>query len=85
MIFGTMLEKLCLEFYSWFLLTHRNKEFLQSVIQSAREDSNVLDLFYQNNIEFLHAIEKRIQSFKMDSVLEVVNTINILIERKENK
>ena len=78
-------EKLCPEFYSWFLLTHRSKEFLQSVIQSAREDSNALNLFYQNNIVVLHAIEKRIQSFKMDSVLEVVNTVNILIGRKENK
>ena len=43
-------EKLCLGFYNWFL-THRKKEFLQSVIQSAREGTNVVGLLYQNDIE----------------------------------
>ena len=77
-------EKLCPGFYNWFL-THRKKEFLQSAIQSAREGTNVVGLFYQNYIESVHAIEKRIQCFKMGIVLEAVNTIKILIEREENE
>ena len=77
-------KELCPGFYNWFL-THRKKEFLQSVIQPAREDTNVVGLFYQNDIESVHTIEKRIQCFKMGSVLEAVNTIKILIEREENE
>ena len=65
--------------------THCKKEFLQSVIQSAREGANVVGLFYQNDIEPVHAIEKCIQCFKMGSFLEAVNTIKILIEREENE
>ena len=42
-------------------------------------------LFYQNNIESIHVIEKCIQCFKMGNVLEAVNTIKILIECKENE
>ena len=72
-------QKPCPGFYSWFL-THCKKKFLQSVVQSAREGINVVGLVYQNDIESVHAIEKRIQCF-----LEVVNTIKILIERKENE
>ena len=67
-------------FYNRFL-SHCKKEIHQSVIQSTREDKNVMGLFYQNNIESIHAIEKRIQCFKMGSVLEAVK---ILKGRKEN-
>ena len=77
-------EKLCPGFYNWFLI-HRKKGFLLSVIQSAREGTNVVGLFYQNDIESVHVIEKRIQRLKMGSVLEAVNTIKILIEREGNK
>ena len=73
-------EKLCPRFYNWFL-THCKKKFLQSVIKSAREGRNVVGMLYQNDIESSHATEKRIQCFKMGSVLEAVNTIKILIER----
>ena len=50
--------------------------FLQSVIQCAREGTDVVGLFCQNEIESFHATEKRIQFF---------NTISILIERRENE
>ena len=56
----TRWKKLCPGFYNWFL-THRKKEFLQSVIQSARERKNVVGLYCQNDIESLHAIEKHLQ------------------------
>ena len=42
-------------------------------------------MFYQNDIESVHAIEKRIQWLKMGIVLEAVNTIKVLIELKENE
>ena len=51
-------------------ITHRTKESLQSVIQSAREGTNVVGVFYQNDIASVHPIEKRTQFFKMGSVLE---------------
>ena len=77
-------EKICPGFYNWFL-THCKKVFLQSVIQFVRDATNKVGLFYQNEIESIHAIEKRIQCFKMGIVLEAVNTIKILIERKKNE
>ena len=77
-------EKLCAGFHNWFL-THRKKNFLQSVIQAAREGTNVEGLLYQIDMESIHTIEKRIQCFKMDSVLEAVNTIKILTECEENE
>ena len=36
-------------------------------------------------MESIHAIEKRIQCFKMGSVLETVNTIKIMTECEENE
>ena len=48
-------KKLSPEFYNLFL-THCKKEFLQSVIQSARESTNVVGLFCQNDVEPVHAI-----------------------------
>ena len=77
-------DKLCPGFYNWFI-THRKKEFIQSVIESAREGTNVCGLYYQNDIESQHAVEKRIQCFKMGSVLDAVSTIRTLITREENE
>ena len=51
-------------------ITHHTKESLQSVIRSAREGTNVVGVFYQNDIESVHPIETRTQFFKMGSVLE---------------
>ena len=81
LFFGTMLGENCPGFYNWFL-THCKKEFLQSVIQFAREGTNVVVLFCQNDIDSIHAIEKSIQCLKMGSVLEAVNTIKILTKRE---
>ena len=44
-----------------------------------------MGLFYQNDVEPVHAIEKRIQCFKMGIFLEAVNTIKIFIEREKNE
>ena len=77
-------EKLCPVFHNWFL-THCKEQFLQNVIQSAREGTNVVGWLYQNDIDSLHVIKKRIQYFKIGSILKAVKTIKVLIECKENK
>ena len=41
-------------------------------------------LYYQSNVESLHAIEKLIHCFGKRSVLDALDTIRILITREEN-
>ena len=77
-------EKLCQGFYGWFC-THRKKDFVTSVIRSARLGTNVCGLFYQNDIESKHAKQKRIQAYKVGSVLDAVETIKALYEREETE
>ena len=43
-----------------------------------------MGIFYQNELESHHAIEKQIQCLKMETVLEVVKTISKLVELIEN-
>ena len=76
-------EKICPGFFGWFE-KNRKADFISSVIVSAREGTNVQGLYYSNDIESLHAVEKRMQSFKVGTVLEAVNTINSLVKREEN-
>ena len=38
-------EKMCPGFYDWFV-THRKKDFISSVIRSAREGTNVKGIYY---------------------------------------
>ena len=75
-------EKLCPGFFQWFL-THRKKDFERSAIKSAREGTNVAGLYYQNDVESIHASEKRIQLYKKSDVLEAVATIQTLARREE--
>ena len=70
-------------FYNWFV-THRKKDFAESVIKSAREGTQLDGLYYQNDVESLHAIEKRIQGFKKQDVLGAVRTGEELIRQEEN-
>ncbi len=77
-------EKICPGFFGWFE-KNRKADFISSVIVSAREGTNVEGLYYSNDIESLHAVEKRMQSFRVGTVLEAVNTINSLVKREENE
>ena len=77
-------DKLCPGFHDWFV-SHRKKDFVESVILSAHAGMNVDGLFYQNDVESLHAIEKRIQCFKEQDVVEAVKTLETLIRREENE
>ena len=51
-------QSCCPGFYNWFL-KHRKEKFENIVIASARDGSNVFGMFYQNDIESLHFIEKK--------------------------
>ena len=42
-------------------------------------------MFYQNDIELLHVIRKRIWCFKKASVLEAFNIIKTLLECRDNE
>ena len=45
-------EGLCPGFYEWFM-KKRKAKFVESVIQSAREGTDTVGLYYQNDIESL--------------------------------
>ena len=74
--------KLCPGFFQWFI-TNRKQDFLNSVIKSAREGTNVGGLYYQNDVESQHATEKIIQLRRKGSVLDAVGTFKTLSERQE--
>ena len=57
---------------------------MESVIKSARAGMQVEGLFYQNDIESLHAVEKREQQFKAKDVFGAVRTLQAMIERETN-
>lgn len=77
-------DRLCPGFHDWFL-KQRKADFVTSVIQSARNGTLVDGLYYQNDIESQHAIQKRIQHFKFGSVLDAVNTLKKMIEWEDNE
>ena len=64
-------EKLCPGFHNWFV-KKRKRLFQDSVIQSARQGSDITGLCYQNDIESLHFVEKSQQSFTKKSPNEVI-------------
>ena len=76
-------ETLCPGFYEWFS-RKRKHLFQSSVIESARKQTNVQGLFYNNNIESQHFREKNEQCFKKGNVLEVISTLKSLVRRQED-
>ena len=60
-------EALCPGFQQWFT-RNRKSLFLQSVIQSASLNSDSKGLYYQTDIESIHASEKRYQNFKKETI-----------------
>ena len=77
-------KSLCPGFFSWFQ-RKRQEQFCSSVIQSAREGTDVIGLFYQNDIESMHYVEKLKQSFQKLSVLEVINCLQQILTRQEEE
>lgn len=58
--FNLRWEVLCPEFFAWFNVK-RKPLFLESVIQSSWEKSDINGWYYQNDTESKHAAEKRNQ------------------------
>ena len=76
-------ETLCPGFYEWFV-QKRSKTFESSVIESARHDTNIQGLFYNNNIESQHFREKKEQCFQTKTVNDVVDTLKSLVLRQQD-
>ena len=74
----------CPEVFGWFK-KKRSDFFVESVIQSARERSDVRGLYYQNDVESLHHVEKMNQSFEKKTVKEAIGTIQKLSDRQDSE
>ena len=57
--------------------------FLERVIQSARLNSDSTGLYYQNDIESIHASEKRYQNFKKESIEVALSKSPKIIQREK--
>ena len=76
-------EALSPGFHQWFIW-NRRPLFLKSVIQSARLNLDSTGLYYQNDIESIHASEKRYQNFKKESIEVAHSNIQKIMQRKQN-
>ena len=63
-------DALCPGFFSWFQ-KRRSSLFVESVIQSARDNTDVQGLYYQNDVESMHYVEKLNQQFEKKPVFNV--------------
>ena len=77
-------ESRCAGFYDWFCSNRKNK-FITSVICSARNGTNVDGLFYQNDIESQHFVEKVHQNFEKKSVEDSITYFQRFIERQDDE
>ena len=76
-------ERLCPRFHRWFI-ANRKDDFVASVVQSAREGTSVAGLFYQNDIESIHAKQKRSQ-IKKGNIYDAVMTLSKVIEMENDE
>ena len=77
-------EELAPSFHDWFS-TRRASQFIDSVIQSARDGTSIDGLFYNNAIESLHSILKGEIGDEKLNVLGVIQRIKIIIQRKRRE
>ena len=77
-------NSLCPDFFSWFK-KKRSDSFVEGVIQSAREGSDVCGLYYQNDVEPLHHVEKMNQNFEKKAVKETIGSIQKLSYRQDSE
>ena len=75
-------ESLCPGFFNWFKKT-RVSQFLKRRIQAARIDYDSEAFYYQNDIESIHAVEKRKQCFKKENIAAALSDIQSIVEHKE--
>ena len=77
-------ESLCPWFFRWFCGNSVDK-FLESVICSAREGTEVAGLYYQNDIESTHFAGKKKQQFRKENVIDVIRNISTMIQQSQMK
>lgn len=77
-------EGLCPGFHEWFD-NHRSEKFIDSVICSARIGTNIAGLYYQNDIESLHFVEKKRQNFRKENVLDVIKGLESLANQQRTE
>ena len=75
-------ESLCSGFFDWFKKT-RVSQFLESVIQTARIGYDSETFYYQNDIESIHAVEKRKPCFKKENVATALSNIQSIVKCEE--
>ena len=77
-------ESLCLGFFQWFC-DNRVDKFLESVICSAREGTEVAGLYHQNDIESMHFVEKKKRQFRKENVIDVITNVSTLIQQSQRE
>ena len=77
-------NSLCPGFYNWFK-QKRQTLFASTVVHSAREGTDVSGLFYQNDIESQHFVEKKKQSFSKLSVVDVIVSLEEMVNRQDQE
>ena len=55
------------------------------MICSAREGTEVAGLYYQNDIESMHFVEKKKQQFRKENVIDVITNVSTLIQRSQKE
>ena len=82
--FFTKWNSLWSEFFRWFK-KKRSDFFVESVIQSARKGYDVCGLYYQNDVESSHHVEKMNQNFEKKTVEEAIGNIQKLSDRQDSE
>ncbi|XP_057298383.1 uncharacterized protein LOC130629260 [Hydractinia symbiolongicarpus] len=77
-------EDLAPTFHDWFS-RNRGKQFIESVIESAREGSGLDGLFYNNAIESLHSILKMETGNKKLGIIELISKVKVIIQRQRTE
>ena len=72
------------EFFGCFK-KKRSDFFDKSIIQLAREDSDIGELYFQNDVESMDHVGKMNQNFVRKSVKEVIENIQKLSERQDSE
>ena len=77
-------ESLCPGLFQWFC-DNRVDQFLDSVICSAREGTEVAGPYYQNDIESMHFVKKKKQPFRKGNVIDVITNVSTLIQQSQRE
>ena len=80
----TRWESLYPGFFQWFC-GNRVDKFLESVICSACEGTEIVGLYYQNYIESMHFVKKKKQQFRKENVIDVITNVSTLMQQSQRE